>query len=364
MTRQVQFHLYPQSKALEVLLPLLKLHLPFSNPIYNRIQSPLNVPERHCLFAATFPLSTRTSASADQPPISEPFTILFADRSRHQESQIWLYNSLTKTYADETAQSKFHAFDSLTPEQQSILQAHVLSTVQFLKASEVPEAPGWPFHPNLRFACLHPFIYVPLTDLAKKRDAFPYMTSWNFWLAPTKAAANPALDPATDEIQPANPSGSGALPEGFTFARVREVDLDTVISTSSIPRQKSTLLQLPNVAIFKNPSPYPPASVSDFVSPNSEHELVAWAYIGIDGSLATLYVQPSYRNRGFAKSVAKELLRRLGDGDFRDLGFDGQGGWVHADVKVGNAGSEGVMKSVGAEVVWTTVYCWVDSEKF
>ncbi|RFU35918.1 hypothetical protein B7463_g488, partial [Scytalidium lignicola] len=322
------------------------------------MQSPLNIPSRHCIFAATFPLPAGNAASAGQPPIiAEPFTILFADRSRHQESQIWIYNSLIKAYADET-------FDSLAPEQQLILRVHALSAIQFLKSTEVPEAPGWPFHPNLRFACIHPFIYVPLTDLAKERDALPYTTSWNLWLASTKNTDHPGLDLNTNKVRTIDTNQTEALPEGFIFARVRESDLDTVISTSTIPRQKSTLLQLPNIAILKSPSPSTLASVTDSVLPDSQLELAAWAYIGIDGSLATLYVQPPYRNRGFAKSVARELMIRLGNGDFQDLGFDGQGGWVHADVKVGNKGSEAVMKSVGARVVWTTLYCWINLEKF
>lgn len=360
MADQIQFYPYAQSEALDLLLPILKSHLPFSNPLYNRIQAPHNTPSRHCLFAATFPPRAGTVAA------SEPFTILFADRSRHEESQIWLYNSLVKTYAESSPEATIHAYDSLSPTPQSVLRAHALSAVLFLKRTEIPAAPGWPFHPYLRFANLHPFVHIPLMDVAKEWDALPYMTSWNFWLASTSVSALVGANSRGKEVELVDSSQEIALPEGFAFARVRESDLDIVISTSSIPRQKTTMLELPNIAIFASPSASSSHALSGTNSslPGSEPEIVAWAYIGVDGSLATLYVQPTYRKRGFATAVAKELLRRLGRGEFKDLGFNGDGGWVHSDVKVGNLGSEGVMRSIGAQVTWTSVYCRIDSEKF
>lgn len=107
------------------------------------------------------------------------------------------------------------------------------------------------------------------------------------------------------------------------------------------------MLMLPNVGIL-----------------NEEGKLVAWAYIGIDGAFITLYVLPEYRGKGLATYVAAEALGSLDKGEFVDLGFDGSSGWVHSDVKAGNAGSEGVMMSLGGKVGWVSSYIWVDSEKF
>ncbi len=90
---------------------------------------------------------------------------------------------------------------------------------------------------------------------------------------------------------------------------------------------------------------------------------MAWGYIGIDGSFATLYVLPEYRGKGLAFHVAMELLGRLDQGKFKDIGFDGSSGCVHSDVKVGNKESEGVMKSLGGKVGWESSYVWIDSEK-
>lgn len=136
------------------------------------------------------------------------------------------------------------------------------------------------------------------------------------------------------------------LPAGFTVARVPKDQLDLVISTSTIPRQKATLLLQPNLGIL-----------------NSSGALVAWGYVGIDGSIATLFVLEEYRGRGFAKYVAAEMVGRYGRGDFKDLGYDGRTGWVHSDVKRGNEGSEGVMKALGGEVRWEASYVWLDGAK-
>lgn len=314
---EVQFYVYDQSVALQTFLPLLTPQLPHSNALYNRIQAPHNTPSRHCLFAATFPPSPATAATC--PVI---YTVLFADRSRHHESQIWLYNPFAA------------ASTPLSTSQQDVLACHLTSAILFLKGVSVPEAPGWPFSPRLRFACLHETISSCLVSIAKSKNALPYLTEWNAWSISTLAIASTAKEKKT-------------LPEGFTVARVPEDQLDVVLSTSSIQRQPSTYLLLPSVGVL-----------------NTQGQLIAWGYIGIDSSFATLYVLPEYRGRGFASYVARELLAKLFGGEFEDLGYGGKSGWVHSDVKVGNEGSEGVMKSLGATTTWKTSYCHVDSDNF
>lgn len=137
------------------------------------------------------------------------------------------------------------------------------------------------------------------------------------------------------------------LPEGYTVSKVPDEQVDLVIATSSIKRQKATLLLQPNIGLM-----------------NEKQELVAWGYIGADGSLATLYVLEEYRGKRLATFVALELLGRLGRGEFRELGYDGRSGWGHSCVKDGNTASEGVMRSVGGEVGWKVDWLRIDSEKF
>lgn len=313
----VGFYIHAQSEALSTFLPLLRPHLPFSNGLYNRIRAPHNLPSRHCLFAATFP-----SSPGSTPDAPETYTILFADRSRHSESQIWIFNPLITQPAP------------LSAAKQALLTAHTTAAILFLKDSKISEAPGWPFSPILRFACLHEYITSAVKRIAGPKEALVHSTDWNLWNTCTSSISS-----ACKERRP--------LPRGFTVGRVPDNQLQIVLSTSTIPRQASTMLQLPNVGLL-----------------NQQGRLVAWAYVGIDGSFITLYVLPEYRGKGLATYVAVEMLVRLDRGEFADLGFDGSSGWVHSDVKQGNGGSEGVMMSLGGKVGWVSSYVWVDSEKF
>ncbi|KAI9049539.1 hypothetical protein LZ554_006567 [Drepanopeziza brunnea f. sp. 'monogermtubi'] len=321
----IQFYIHAQKAAIERFPPILYPHLPLSNPLYNRILAPHNTPRRHCLFAATFPPST--------PPelIPETYTILFADRSRHLESQIWLFNPLVTLHPPTPLPPAAH---------RSLLAQHIEATILFLRDVQIPEAPGWPFSPVLKFACLHETIgTILLEELVgtAREEAVPRATTWNMWLVQTAT------------ISAARGAREGALlllPDGYTMARVPEDQLDIVISTSSIPRQASTLKLQPSIGLR-----------------DGEGRMVAWGFVGIDGSLATLYVLPAYRGKGLARCVAEELVGRLGRGEFADLGFDGRSGWVHSDVCDGNEGSEGVMRALGGTVGCRSQYIWVDSTK-
>ncbi|KAF8859598.1 hypothetical protein BDZ45DRAFT_714006 [Acephala macrosclerotiorum] len=309
-----QFFRWTQEDALQVFPPILHPHLPYSNPLYNRMKAPHNVPSRHCLFAATFPSGTTT--------IPEIYTIVFADRSRHQESQIWTFNSLNATTEPMSASEK------------STLITHVEATIHFVKEISIPEAPGWPFSPILKFACQHEHWTSTLQEIGKARDAVPRQTHWNEWLMKTSTISS--LPPARK-----------TLPEGYTVTRVPDDQLDVVTSTSSIPRQPSTYKMLPSVGVM-----------------DTDGKLAAWAYVGIDGSIATLYVLPEFRGQGLSSIIARELLARLERGEFADLGYDGKSGWVHADVYDGNAGSEAVMKGLGGTIGWKSSYIWIDSARF
>src|ERR1700712_1821037 len=125
--KQVEFFLHPQETAIQRFLPLLIPHLPHSNPLYNRIRAPHNLPSRHCIFAATFASSTSPSGT---------YTILFADRSRHLESQIWIFNPLV-------------TLPSLSVAQKETLTTHLEASIYFFKHTSIPAAPGWPFSPIL-----------------------------------------------------------------------------------------------------------------------------------------------------------------------------------------------------------------------
>lgn len=337
MSEPATFEAWPESRALQIFPRILAHFLPLSNPLYNRIIAPQNA-GRHCLYSASFPVSAASEFAeivddAVRTHKTVPsFTILFADRSRHAESQVWVFNPLVAQKSP------------LTREQSEGLRADVRAMLFHIKAMEILEAPGWPFSPICRFGCLHEVLTAAVLDVAKEYNETPRSSSWNGYII---SLASPTI------------SSPPALPAGFELGLVPEDQLDIVMSTSTIPRQKATLLQLPNCAL------------TDL----STGKIVAWAYIGIDASFATLYVREEYRNRGFSTAVAMGLLSRLRDGVFSKVvckaegenaevrGFDGGSGYVHSDVHEHNDASMGVMRRLGGTSTWKTSYTWVDLDK-
>lgn len=316
----VRYYQWPQELAVETFPMLLQPYLPLSNPLFNRIRAPHNTTDRHCLFAATFPPSPN--------PVSAPSddhlypTFLFADRSRHVESQVWIFNPLVR------------ASDALTAIQSSRLSEHVRALLLFLRETPIPEAPGWPFSPIIRFAALHEALARVLIGTAQAMDAVVRMSEWQFFGIP---------------ISPAIPmlGEKDAVPSGFRLSSVPDDQLDIVLSTSLIPRQASTMRALPSAALLAAET----------------GKLVAWAYLGVDQSFATLYVLPDYRGRGLARCVGAALLRGLRDGAYVHMGYDGASGWAHADIHDGNHGSVGVVSSLGGRDLGRSVYVSVDAGK-
>ena len=317
------FYAWPRELAQTLLIRILSAHLPHSNPVYNRILAPHNTPAQHCLYGATFPQGTEH--------VPAVFTVLFSDRSRHQEAQIWLFNPLS-------------AKPRLQPAETDLLNSNVASAVNFLRATKIPDAPGWPFLPVLKFACLPTVVADALVKLTPN-DAIQMDTNWTHYLIPLERR----------ETVP-------ELPAGFSSASpVPHDQLDIVIATSTIPRQKETLKGLPSVGLLDH-----------------EGKLVAWAFVSVDASLATLFVIPEHRKKGFARIVAGLLLEKLHKGEFkftisgresrqgsdeapRPFGISSQ--WIHTEVKEGNVGSERVVESLGGRKSGFSRYTFVDGDQ-
>lgn len=278
LINKVQFYIHPQETISKTLIPSLYEHLPYSNPIFSRMLAPHNTPSRRCLFAATFP------PFAQVPSL---YTVVFSDRSRKTESQIWVFNPLITPFYSQP----------LSQDHTSLLASHLKSLLVFLKATVIPDAPGHPFDPILRFACLHEVITNCLTALLSSPSSLiPYHTRWNLYLIPTipsliSGPLSKSIDDEKIEIKKSSvitseyddnqkgqvnsniPSGieqsslPNDLPQSFTISRIPPEHIDLVVSTSSIPREPSTLLAQPSLCLL---------------TPSSE--MVAWAFIGIDGT--------------------------------------------------------------------------------
>lgn len=252
------------------------------------------------------------------------------------------------------------------------------------------------------------------------------------WLIPS---SSPLLPPP-----PQDPEASGeepnttttTLPPSYAFSPLHRTELAHVIARTAIPRTEATLATLGSVGVRFSPSPLEsnPAYTSTSTSiptsaaavpaaattstdaastvlqgaqsPTAEGaaaaegggnegrggDLIAWAFLGLDGSLTSLHVEPPHRGKGLAKAVCRRLFGRLreegGEMGFRPLPLplplptavvrdgaedeaaaggevsDGEEGLVHSDVAEGNVESAGVAKGLGGQVGWRVRWVGVD----
>ncbi|KAB8201715.1 hypothetical protein BDV34DRAFT_216059 [Aspergillus parasiticus] len=152
------------------------------------------------------------------------------------------------------------------------------------------------------------------------------------------------------------------LPDGFRFTDkegrigVQPHQYDLIRFRTNVPRSRGTLTKLPGVTIY-----------SDYAAENSSDRAplgempIAWAFLGIDGSLATLHVEPEYRGQNLALHVSKEAMRRgmAEGGIWRHCGEEGEA-WVHANVLESNIASRRVMEKLGGNIGWTCTWTVVE----
>jgi hypothetical protein len=147
-------------------------------------------------------------------------------------------------------------------------------------------------------------------------------------------------------------SDSLSLPRGLTWGTVRPQDFELVKSRTQIPRKNRTLALLPSVAIFPQPD-----------HGGVDVDPIAWCFLGVDGSLASLHVEPEWRGKGLAKMASRKLWN---DGFVVFDGDEGKGedGWLaHSDVHVDNMESRGVAKSLGGLEGWMVWWVRVDMNR-
>ena len=172
-----------------------------------------------------------------------------------------------------------------------------------------------------------------------------------------RAAANNTADEVGEE--------TALLEElGLAWTTVREGEFPLVASRTAIPRSGRTLRLLGSVGLRRVVgASFGPSS--PFVSPaplGEEGPLVAWAFLGPDGSLTSLHVEEEFRGRGLGKLVTRRLFTVLGRGG-AEAGFVGvrEGEeWGHSDVAVDNKGSVGVARGLGGGEGWECFWGWVD----
>ncbi|KAK0898291.1 hypothetical protein LTR91_017615 [Friedmanniomyces endolithicus] len=136
------------------------------------------------------------------------------------------------------------------------------------------------------------------------------------------------------------------LPKGLIWGELQSQHLALVRSRTQIPRQERTMADLPNLAVFQ--------------SKLATAAPIAWAFVGLDGSLTTLHVEPEWRGRGLAKAMTTKLFRECMGGFWEE---SVRTKWAHGYVVVGNEASAHMCKGLGGKADWECYWLRVDLGK-
>ena len=159
------------------------------------------------------------------------------------------------------------------------------------------------------------------------------------YLFPTKSSRQPLEEQSGTD-------SSVILPPGYSFGAMQYQHLPMVLDRTSIPRGVDTMASFFSIGLFYNREPIP----------------VGWGFLGKDASLTSLHTEPEHRGKGLAVLLSKELFRQQND-HFRTLGDEDEDIevlWAHADVAENNMASRKVMEKIGGKVEWET--CWIEVE--
>ncbi|KAJ6114987.1 Acyl-CoA N-acyltransferase [Penicillium sp. IBT 16267x] len=416
--------IYEHNDKATTLLPLLASHLPLSSALLRRIQHGLAYPTPTAKILATFPPSA-------SPSPDKPWLAARVDLFRGRETQIILYSSLEAEHTSiqpigsappipESAvivtpsdgstpgavESHHHAspdlnytvatLHSANPAFLTLAREQLLALLAYIKANLLPEylaslppdsekksaeaqSPnGVPLipAPDPR-AFLIGTLHTGLFTLLLESGVFPHPDAGE--------ASSLALLSGLKVHRYDNPPYSKfffprevftmrddeaeiPLPDGYRFhdrkGRIGVLDshLGLVQSRTSIPRSRAQLSSMVGMAIYHD-------SESDTESDEDEMP-IAWAFLGVDGPLATLHVEPEHRGKGLALCLSKETMRRGMDptGIFGADRLDSVDeklrqkttAWVHAEVAQTNKASRRVMEKVGGEVMTTVMWVVIE----
>ncbi|KGO64082.1 Acyl-CoA N-acyltransferase [Penicillium italicum] len=156
-----------------------------------------------------------------------------------------------------------------------------------------------------------------------------------------------------------------SLPSGYRFhdregrEGVLSKHLDLVQSRTHIPRPKTKLSTMPSMAVY-----------FDSGSSDADEMPIAWGFLGMDGALATLHVEPEHRGRGLAVPLSKAIMRRgmsldgvFGAGSVDSVDSQTQervGAWAHAEVAGYNKASQRVMEKIGGRILTTVTWTVIE----
>ena len=289
----------------------------------------------------------------------EPWFYAFIDRGCRPETEVWIFGS----WEVETQQHINPASNGTTNERSSNdstttkddqVRTLLLALIQTLKSETPPPS----IHPDSAVLTAQSQIATKDAHLKPTRSAAditnPTTMLWGAVHATTTTHLQ-ALGLAATNLLPVMPNHTfvfpisalpapapTSLPPTLRWGKLQKQHFPLVRSRTEIARQDFTLTRLPNLAVF----PVEPADAAP----------VAWAFVGLDGSLTTLHTEASHRRLGLAMALTAKLFRE-------EMGFfweEGVERLAIGNVAVGNEASASMCRRLGGEDIGLVFWVRVD----
>ncbi|KAL4974763.1 hypothetical protein BDW66DRAFT_138850 [Aspergillus desertorum] len=305
------------------LLTDLSSHLPHSGPLLRRIQHQANSPTPSPTARVLASFSEDETQSAR--PWTQPWIAAYTDIHRGPDTQIWVFSSL---------ESK--PKHTITEQEKQITKSHLLSLFTFIQTHLVPPYLDWvstssqPGHkkgveetgvkkipphplPSVLLGSVHEFVVGLVVELVGEEKRLRIHRGQNVFYA-KYCFPSSSFEHVDGFNSPKRLEESGYI---FTDSAgtygITERHIPLVQSRTNIPRSTEALLAMGGVALYHSPCP---SSHSQGQSPvekvvrRAEEMPIAWAFLGFDGSLSSLHVEPEHRGRGLAVAVGREVMKR------------------------------------------------------
>lgn len=319
-------------------------------------------------FDSSYLFTNLDLSSTSQNEVERPWFYAFVDRGCRPETEVWLFGSWEVDEQNHTSRDVTSNGDDTN--EHSISNGTNTSTST--KAAEIHTL-LLSFIDHINILPTPPSIHAPQDVLAAQSQIISHNTGtinpptlsnprimlWGAIHSTTTTHLNtlnllcpPLLPPFPNHtfIFPlSNLPSPPPLPETLRWGTLEKQHYALVRSRTEIARQDLTLSGLRHLAIF----PASAGSESEAEAPPPAP--IAWAFIGLDGSLTSLHVEESHRRLGLAKALTIKLFHEA-------MGVfwgDGVEKLAHGNVAVGNEKSAGMCRSLGGvdvgEVFWVKV---------
>ncbi|KAK5109823.1 hypothetical protein LTR62_006556 [Meristemomyces frigidus] len=341
-------------------LDCLRPYLPYSLPLYRRLQFGRFF-ETSCIISnlhrddirvAGLDLDEGNVLSGRNDVLQRPWVMAFVDRGCRPETEAWVFG--TWEVPDGAGSAGLAGKD----EGVAALMAGVVKACKALPIS-VSIHQGQTTHHSMvnttgstlsDYASHASNPNIMLAGAIHERT-IPYLQALGVVPTEYKTSLEPnhtfVFDVAT---MPAPPP----LPKGLYWGEPRPEHFALVRSRTAIPRQERTMMLLPRLAIFSSDNENNTTTASQSLGPAP----IAWAFVGLDGSLTTLHVESAWRRHGLAKSLTTKLFREFMDGFWEKDSTEKK--WAHGYVMVGNEASAGMCRSLGGRSRWECFWVRID----